>query len=403
MAAHLASMILPSCASVASAAERNALVTFYEATDGANWRRSDNWLSDQPVGTWYGVGAGDSGHVINLFLELNGLSGTLPDLSAFTYLQELSLYGNRLTGSVPDLRALTNLTRLSLDFNQLSGPIPDLSQLTRLTVLDLNGNQLTGQIPDLSALTNLTWLTLGHNQLTGPIPELSLIATLEWLDLSHNQLTGPVLDLSTLTRLKYLDLGSNQLTGPVPEFSAHTNLAHLSLEGNQLCFPGDADFTGSNAVVTAHLESLNLPACPYAETMLTPGVPQNLTTTIEDDQVTLTWNSVSNAVSYELRAWDSIGRAWENVGDTLTGTSHTHTVLTDGRNYYYQVRALHANGVAGTWSERLSAAVVTQNYLPPPDSLGFDIFYQKYMDVGGVAVVAPSEVSDKKRSNRGRS
>ena len=90
VAAHLASLNLPSCASVASAAEeRNALVAFYEATNGANWRRSDNWLSDQPVGTWYGVGAGDSGHVIHLILESNGLSGTLPDLSAFTYLQAL--------------------------------------------------------------------------------------------------------------------------------------------------------------------------------------------------------------------------------------------------------------------------------------------------------------------------
>ena len=331
-----------------------------------------------------------------LLLGSNQLTGSITNLSALTNLRSLNFGTNQLTGPIPDLSALTNLTRLSLDFNLLSGPIPDLSALTRLATLDLNGNQLTGRIPDLSALANLTWLTLGHNQLTGPIPELSLIATLEWLDLSHNRLTGPVLDLSTLTRLKYLALGSNQLTGPVPEFSALTNLAHLSLEGNQLCLPGDADFTGSNAVVTAHLESLNLPACTDAETMLTPGVPQNLTTTIEDDQVTLTWDSVSNAVSYELRAWDSISRTWETIGGTLTGSSHTYTVLTDKRNYYYQVRALNANGVAGTWSERLFAAVVTQNYLPPPDSLGFDIFYQKYVDVGGVAVVAPSEVSDEK-------
>ena len=73
---------------------------------------------------------------------------------------------------------------------------------------------------------------------------------------------------------------------------------------------------------------------------------------------------------------------------------YTHTVLTDGRNYYYQVRGRDADGERSAWSERVFAAVVTQQYPPPPLSLGLDIFFQKYLEVGGVAVVAPSEVSD---------
>ena len=44
----------------------------------------------------------------------------------------------------------------------------------------------------------------------------------------------------------------------------------------------------------------------------------------------------------------------------------------------------------------MQAIVVPQQFLPPPQSLGLETFYQKYMEVGGLHVVAPSEVSDTK-------
>ena len=37
------------------AGDRQALVAFYNATDGANWRNNENWLSDEPLDAWYGV------------------------------------------------------------------------------------------------------------------------------------------------------------------------------------------------------------------------------------------------------------------------------------------------------------------------------------------------------------
>ena len=49
VAAHLESL-LPSCAS-AVPEERAALVAFYEATGGANWSNSGNWLTDEQPGT----------------------------------------------------------------------------------------------------------------------------------------------------------------------------------------------------------------------------------------------------------------------------------------------------------------------------------------------------------------
>ena len=35
--------------------DRDALVTLYNATDGPNWVNNTNWLSDEPLDTWYGV------------------------------------------------------------------------------------------------------------------------------------------------------------------------------------------------------------------------------------------------------------------------------------------------------------------------------------------------------------
>ena len=104
--------------------ERAALVALYQATNGANWAHSDNWLSDAPVASWYGVVTDDGDHVTELNLPANGLSGPIPDLSA-----------------------LTSLTRLSLQTNQLRGPVPDLSALTSLIWLDLGHNQLRGLDP----------------------------------------------------------------------------------------------------------------------------------------------------------------------------------------------------------------------------------------------------------------
>ena len=469
-AASLLGLFLPSCTGgspllpSSPPEERAALVALYKATGGANWTRNDNWLSDAPVATWYGVTIDGRGRVTKLYLESNGLSGPIPnlddltsqwyldlghnqlsgtvpdlsalssleilalgsnqlsgqfpDLSALSKLRKLYLYSNQLRGPIPDLNALSNLEYLSLSGNQLSGRIPDLSALTGLWYLQLSSNRLSGPIPDLSAhtslrtlslynnqlsgtvpdlraLTNLRRLSLSDNQLTGSIPDLRALTNLRRLSLSGNQLTGSVPDLSALTNLTRLSLYNNQLSGSIPDLSALTNLTDLSLSGNRLCLPAGYNLAGANQVVIDRLNALNLAACTASDLPTVPDAPQNLTATVGAGQVTLRWDAVANAASYELWAYDSIKRAWARIGGALTGRSYTHPVLTDGRNYYFQVRARDADGVHGAWSERVFAAVVRQQFLPPPPSLGINtLLYQKYVDVDGMGVAAPSEVAD---------
>ena len=60
------------------ATDRAALVAFYNATDGPNWRDNTNWLSNEPLSEWRGVTINDDGRVARLEFYRNGLAGPIP-------------------------------------------------------------------------------------------------------------------------------------------------------------------------------------------------------------------------------------------------------------------------------------------------------------------------------------
>ena len=51
-----------------SLSDRDALVALYNATNGPNWTNNTNWLSNAPIGQWYGVTTNANGRVTELFL-----------------------------------------------------------------------------------------------------------------------------------------------------------------------------------------------------------------------------------------------------------------------------------------------------------------------------------------------
>ena len=245
--------------------DRFALVALYNATDGPNWRNSDNWLTDAPVERWQGVSADESGRVVRLSLPYRGLSGALPsELGDLVRLEELNLAENNLTGAIPaeignlsnlrilhlwqnhltdsipsELGRLIRLTELVLSTNDLTGPIPpELGNLRYLRELYLNSNELTGEIPpELGRLGVLQTLYLYNNDLTGTIPpELGRLDSLEWMDLGYNRLTGEIPpELGDLPSLIFLFLNSNELTGAIPpELGDLRVLQRLYLDYNEL-------------------------------------------------------------------------------------------------------------------------------------------------------------------------
>ena len=111
------------------AVDREALEELYHATGGPDWRNRAYWLSEAPLGEWFGVVTDSNGRVTSLTLTGNGLSGAIP----------------------PELGDLTNLQVLWLGHNELIGA-PSGTGV----------NELSGGIPpELADLTNLQWLISG--------------------------------------------------------------------------------------------------------------------------------------------------------------------------------------------------------------------------------------------------
>ncbi len=122
----------------------NALVAFYHATGGEEWKNNTNWLSNQDIATWHGVTVKDS-RVVSICLINNGLRNNFPSkaLSKLDNLEDLNLTSNELTGSVDKaLAKLNKLRLLYLGSNKLSG----LDNMTKLLAqdcyIDLTGNEL---------------------------------------------------------------------------------------------------------------------------------------------------------------------------------------------------------------------------------------------------------------------
>ena len=277
--------------------DRETLIAIYNATDGPNWTQQENWLSEAPISTWYGITTNDIDRVTKIDLTGVGMAGPFPaELGQLAYLDSLDVAANDLTGSIPvelvqlerldimylsgniltgpipaELGQMTSLKEMSLGVNQLSGPIPaELGQMSGLVILSLVYNKLSGAIPpELGQLANLERFHLGENQLSGEIPpEIGQLANLERLSLAENQLSGEIPpEIGQLAKLRTLYLSENELEGAVPDeigdiprlnimrLDGNADLSgelprsfvnspihDLWLHGTQICVPPDAGF-----------------------------------------------------------------------------------------------------------------------------------------------------------------
>ena len=142
--------------------DREILVALYNATDGPNWGSADNWLTDAPLGSWYGVDVDTLGRVTELRLPLNNLSGSLP----------------------AELTNLASLTYLALSWNELSGPIP----------MDLGNNELTSPIPQSFLALDMLEVLDFENNAGLCAPNTTEFVT--WLQ-SIDEVSGPYCSVSS--------------------------------------------------------------------------------------------------------------------------------------------------------------------------------------------------------------
>ena len=164
--------------------ECEALLDFYQRTNGPAWKNKWDWGETNEPCDWHssensvfavaGVTC-ENGYVTMLYLNNNRLSGLIPQsISHFKQLRYLFLAKNRLHGSIPNsLGNLSQLTKLWLNDNELSGTVPDFfGRFGQLRELLLNGNQFDGTISEvINKLKQLDFLNLAQNQFSGLFPK----------------------------------------------------------------------------------------------------------------------------------------------------------------------------------------------------------------------------------------
>ena len=300
--------------------DRIALEALYHATGGDDWTDNTNWLSDEPLGEWYGIEVYDNGRVRYLELGDNNLTGQIPaHVGLLDSLFSFNLSRNDLTGPIPSsIGRLTLLRDLNLRGNeQLDGPLPpEMGNMAGLNYVDLSYTAFSGPLPE--TLANLTGLrfyhwgtnlcvprslaawyeTLGNSDPLPCIPRTAdrdVLVTLynktggpewnkqeNWLSesslntwrgiltdaegyvteifLPWNNMTDSIPpELGDLSRLEVLSIYGNELTGRIPpELGKLKKVRELSLSGNELEGPIPPEIGGMVSVDTMWLSGNNL-------------------------------------------------------------------------------------------------------------------------------------------------
>lgn len=338
------------------AAQCNALVDLYNATEGANWTTKTNWLDDNTVCDWFGVQCedlGDGDTVVSLNLFENDLDGTLPaSLADLTDLKFLNMRENQIDPPLPNLGALSELISIDFSHNPLSGPFPSWINATNfpnLSQLDFNNSLINGAFPDLTGLP-LTYLNLGYNFFTSNVASIPAAIynnpTLENVALQRVGFSGELPTFAS-PNLTQLSLDYNFLTGTIPTSyngTTYPNMEIFTVYANSL----EGDVPSEIATMTT-LTYLNLGANKFTSL---PTSLTNLTNIPDPNPYPLLWIEYNalpvSGINAGLQTYlNAKAPNWQNLqtvpptnvtataidGDSIT-VSWTPIAFTDGDGYY---------------------------------------------------------------------
>lgn len=241
LAPHVHLMLACACALAPAPAlaldhtEYLALRALYDSTNGASWFDRAGWdrnveseVCDDGAGNaWAGVVCDPgTGHVVEILLAGNNLTGTLPDLRGLAEVHYFDFDFNAIGGSLAPthLEALTALDTFHAVHNHLGGSIPPLRTLSSLQEFIVSENELTGPLPDIDGLSQLGNFDVSYNFLSGPIPSATVngapgfdgLPNLREFTVDHNELSGSIPYLGNLHALTAFRIGENHLSGALP-------------------------------------------------------------------------------------------------------------------------------------------------------------------------------------------
>ena len=223
--------------------------------------------------------------------EIGDLGGSSGDLSVFDRLYILDVSGNSLTGEIPVSSKLPGeLEYLQLSDNDLTGSVPNLSGFTKLRALGLWGNPdltLTGiTLPSGVTRSVIDWAALwalhyknGGSGWTSSAKWLGVNPLGQWhgvttdsngqvtaLNLRYNNMSGNISgSVAALEKLVTLNLSCNSaLNGELPlGLKDISTLTTVNICSTGMTAPTDSDFTTwKNGPGVTFTDGTCSPACP---------------------------------------------------------------------------------------------------------------------------------------------
>lgn len=322
-----------------------ALVQFFEDTNGLNWKINTNWVQNTDFSTWQGphypVGLSANGGVDRLRLPSNNLCGVFSSsIGNLDMLRILDLSENKLCGDIPsEIGKLCNLEEIYIDKNGLSGVMPMLLVLRKSRIgrqcrvggqRPLNGEISVGFTLSTdwgmvdsdsqdyirsggSTLGEVTKLLLADSSVVGPLPSVMLeyfssspctpdsdrhSSELIELDISTNSLTGIIPPaLGSIQSLQLVNLSNNKLSGEIPNDLVNLGcLKNINLSRN--CLSGDFPIILSALTTLKNLDLSN--------NNLSGGIPdvfENLTGLL---RLELGYNKFSGALPQSVSCLNSL-------------------------------------------------------------------------------------------------
>lgn len=212
-----------------------ALIDFFNSTKGPSWSNHTNWLSNMPVGQWYGIVVKNN-RVEKISFELaNNLQDSIPpSIGSLTELKELNLNYNSITSIPHEIRSLKALEKFSMRSNLLKSVPLELSDLQALKDLELSDNYLTSLPDSVGKLQNLEVLAAENNQISEVPSSLGNLKHLRALMISGNLLPGIPLFLSHMGSLRVLSIGVNPVPEIPLEIARMDSLVEFSADGCQI-------------------------------------------------------------------------------------------------------------------------------------------------------------------------
>lgn len=177
---------------------KEILMRFYDAMDGPNWTKQENWGTDERLGTWEGVEYSASTGQLSLKFKNAGLKGEIPEC-------------------IGELEPLVSF--ILDDEPGITGGLPQsFAKLVNLQIIEIAGTSLT-TIPDVfSGMNSLEAVfILNNRELSCPLPySVGDSPALVSLRLSNNSFTGE-LPASWVRLGNGLSIFNNRLSGKVPQ------------------------------------------------------------------------------------------------------------------------------------------------------------------------------------------